>query len=487
MKNSQEKPLGGGTSIARWHQALHEYLEVVSAKPIDLEKHCFTKQFDFLTDKAPFVTAVTSRRAGKTTACAFDLLVTALNNSDVICLYITLARINASRIIWPILKQINRDYNLQGDANETTLSIKFPNGSTIYCSGAKDQREVDKFLGMPLKLVYIDEAQSFRSYLDDLIDRVLAPALLDHAGSLKLIGTPGPVPVGTFYNLCRSAEWAHHSWTFFDNPWIASKSGHSHEDLLGRELKRKGVSRDDPTIQREFFGQWVFDTESLVYRYDRNRNHFDSIPSGLSNFILGIDIGYDDADALAVLGSNDTEKATYLIEENVKAKQGITELVDAISVFQKRYDISKIVMDFGGLGKKIGEEIIRRYSIPVVAADKARKNEHIELFNDALRTSQFKAKETSRFAQDCMLMEWDHDKSTPERRVVSDRYHSDICDAVLYAWRESHSFSNTAPANKPKLYTPQWFKEEAEKMEAQAVEHFEEQERLLKGADNDLM
>lgn len=462
---------------------LNEYFERYHPLPIDLERECFAKQFNFLSDPSPFVTGLTSRRAGKTTACAFDLLCTALNSPGVICLYITLARVNASRIIWPILKQINLDYKLQGDINETTLSIKFPNDSIIYCSGAKDQRAIDKFLGLPLKLVYIDEAQSFRSYLDDLIDRVLAPALLDHAGSLKLIGTPGPVPIGTFYNLCRSAEWSHHSWTFFDNPWIASKSGQSHEQLLERELKRKGVTRDDPTIQREFFGAWVFDTESLVFKYDRNLNHYSEIPTNDKlNYILGIDIGFDDSDALAVLGYNDTSKTTFLIDEGIRAKQGITELVDQINQYTKRYEIHKIVMDFGGLGKKIAEEIIRRYGIPVQAAEKSRKHENIELFNDALRTGMFKAKHTSRFAQDCMLLEWDHDKSTPDRRVVSDRYHSDICDAVLYGWRESFSYANSAPETKPKPYTPLWYQAEAERMETEAEEHF----KKIEEADEEL-
>lgn len=481
MTVSSKKPSEESNTLKDLKKILLELKSVKSARKIDLSQECFPKQFGFLQDNRPFITGLTSRRAGKTTACAFDLLCTALSQPSIICLYITLARINASRIIWPILKQINHDFRLGGVPNETNLSITLPNKSIVYCSGAKDQREVDKFLGMPLKLVYIDEAQSFRSYLEDLIDRVIAPALLDHAGKLKVIGTPPPIPAGVFHKLCNSNEWSHHSWNFFDNPWIASKSGQTHQQLLDRELKRKGVTVDDPTIQREFFGRWESDVESLVYRYDRARNHYEKAPANLSNFVLGIDVGYDDADALAILGFSDTDKATYLIEEVVQAKQGISELVESIAALQKRYDIYKIVMDFGGLGKKIGEEIIRRHSIPVVAAEKARKFENIELFNDALRTSQFRAKESSRWAQDTLLIEWDSDKSTPERKVVSDRYHSDICDAVLYAWRESYSFTSERPIVPLKPYTDAWFKAEAERMEQEAEEHFKKLEDAQKG------
>lgn len=446
---------------------------------INLHSLCFPEQLRFLEDTSPFVTAVTSRRAGKTTACALDLLKTARSSSSVVVLYITLARINASRIVWPILKQLNHDNLFGGEINETNLSIRLPNKSIIYCSGAKDQREVDKFLGLPLKLVYIDEAQSFRPYLTDLIDRVLAPALLDHAGTIKVIGTPGALPVGPFWELAKHPQWSHHEWTFFNNPWLVTKSGFTHQALLDRELKRRGVSVNDPTIQREFFGKWVYDSDSLVFKYDSVRNDYVIAPQAKYTYILGIDLGFEDADALAIIGWNDTDKTTFLFDEQITQKQGLSELVQQIEAFRRKYDFAKIVMDMGGLGKKLGEEIIRRYQVPVQPAEKQRKYETIELFNDALRTGKFRARNTSRFAQDAMLMEWDLDKSTPERKVVSDRFHSDICDAVLYAWRESYSFTSEAVAEVPKYGSPAWAKREVEDMEEQAEDYF----RRLENSD----
>jgi hypothetical protein len=439
-----------------------------------VDKLCFPEQLDFLNDNSPFITAITSRRAGKTTACAIDLLRTAIYNSEVVVLYITLARVNASRIVWPMLKKFNQERMLGGIINETTLSIRFPNGSIVYCSGAKDNREIDKFLGMKFKLVYIDEAQKFRYYLFDLIDRVIAPALIDQAGKLKLIGTPGSIPNGPFWDLCTSEKWSHHHWTFFDNPHVITENGGiSHKEILERELNRKGVTTNDPTIQREFYGKWIHDSNSLVYCYDSAINHYDSLPQGKYNYVLGIDIGYEDSDALAVLGWNDTDKTTYLIEEKITAKQGITELIEQIEIFKSRYDIHKIVMDMGGLGKKIAEEIIRRYHISIQPAEKTRKFENIELFNDALRTNRFKAKNKSEFAQDCMLLEWDTDKSKPDRKVISDRFHSDICDAVLYAWRESYSFTSQMIQIEPKYGSSEWGKKEAIRMEEEAIEYFE--------------
>src|ERR1700753_2203232 len=164
-------------------EILQKVIDRFGKKSFSLESFLFDKQFEFVHDPHPFKTAVCSRRSGKTVACAAHLISTALSQPDINCLYITLSRSTAKKIIWTELKKINRDYNLGAIFNETDLFVKFPNASVIYVSGANDESEIDKFLGVPLKLCYIDECQSFRSYIRELIDRVIAPSLMDYAGS----------------------------------------------------------------------------------------------------------------------------------------------------------------------------------------------------------------------------------------------------------------------------------------------------------------
>jgi hypothetical protein len=93
-----------------------------------------------------------------------------------------------------------------------------------------------------------------------------------------------------------------------------------------------------------------------------------------------------------------------------------------------------MVMDAGALGKKIQDEIRRRHNIPMEAADKHRKHEFIKLLNDDLRTGRLKAYENSRFEQDSERSTWDY--TNPFKPKVNAGFHSDIHDAVLYAWRE---------------------------------------------------
>lgn len=442
----------------------------------------FPEQLKFIQDKSSNKIAVCSRRAGKTIACAADLIDTSLKNPGVVSLYITLSRNNAKKIIWREIKKINRDYALGGIENLSELSMTFPNNSIIYLSGAKDTNEIEKFRGLALKLVYIDEAQSFRAYIKELIDEVLAPALMDYAGTLVMIGTPPPIPTGYFCESFQNTNgWAKHHWTFWDNPYIVKKSKMPHQAMMDRELKRRGVTTEDASIQREWFGRFTLDSDALLLHYNISKNHFEALPNIMPkkfNYIMGIDLGFDDADAIAVLAWSDNEPTTYLIEEKVVAQQGLTELVDQIQVMQKKYDIHKIVIDQGGLGKKLAEEMRRRHGIPVQAADKARKMENIAFMNDALRTGRLKAKQESKFAQDTFLVEIDKQKSTPDKIKVSDKYHSDIIDAVLYAFRESPAYTYQAPARKPVPGSQEW-------LDAQDNEMFErEMQGFLKEKEN---
>ena len=445
----------------------------------NLSSYLFPEQLRFVQDESPNKLAVCSRRSGKTIACAAHLIHTAINNDGVVALYITLRRNNAKKIIWRELKKINKDYKLGGVENISELSISFPNNSIIYLSGAKDTNEIENFRGLALKLVYIDEAQSFREYLKELIDDVLAPALMDYAGTLCLIGTPGAIPIGYFHDCAESkgTTWSKHSWSFWNNPFIAHKSKLTHKQMLDRELKRRGVTVSDPSIQREWFGKWVLDSNSLLLHYNSLSNNFTSLPvitPNKYNYIMGIDLGFDDSDAIAVIAWSENSKVTYLVEEKVVSQQGLTELVEQINDMRARYDISKIVIDQGGLGKKLAEEVRRRHQIPVQPADKARKMENIAFLNDAMRTGRFMAGEASKFAQDSYLVEIDHDKSTPDRIKVSDKYHSDIIDAVLYAFKESPAFGYMPEPAKPAIGSKEWADAQSSAMFEAELEHYQE-------------
>jgi hypothetical protein len=455
---------------------VHAAKEAEAAPKFDLTQHLFPKQLEFVNDPAKRKSAVCSRRSGKSEACVGDLLNTCSTEPNINCAYITLTRVSAKKIIWRIIKRVLKDYKISvSKIDEGELSIEFTNGSMLYISGAKDSSEIEKFRGMSLRKVYIDEGQSFRPYIQELIDDIIDPATWDVDGTICLIGTPGAVPVGFFYDVTHSPGWSNHKWTIFDNPFIKLKSKKDPEEILAQTLKQRGVDRTDPSIQREFFGNWKPDSNSLVFRFDKNLNTTLSVPGKLT-YIFGIDLGYNDADAIAVIGYSYETNKVYLVEEFVKNKLGITDLVNEIERLRQKYEPVKMVMDAGALGKKIQEEIRTRHAIPVEAADKNRKFEFIELLNDDLRTGKFAALPKSRFEEDCLLVQWN--REDPTRPKVSDMYHSDICDAVLYAWREAKHYFKHEPIVEHHRDSDAY-------MDALEAKEAEELERKLAGHDQD--
>lgn len=421
---------------------LLEELKSRTAPKWNVDSILFDKQLKFVNDTSKYKAAVCSRRSGKSVSCAVDLLHSALTKPRSTLLYITLTRQNAKALVWKEIQRLDKDYNLNLNFNTTDLTITCPNESMIYCAGAVHEDEIEKFRGYSINKVYLDEAQSFKPWIERLINEVLSPATWDTDGQIVLIGTPGPMPSGYFYDITEGKKrsgWSNHKWTIFDNPHIQLKTGKSPKEILDADMALRGLTPTSPTYVREGLGQWVQDTDALVYRYNEKVNHFEELPPfDEMTYVIGIDIGYKDSDAISVVGFHKTKKKAYLVEEHVKSKQDITELTNEIRIFNARYNPIRMVIDAGGLGKKITEEIVRRHGINLEAAEKSRKLEFIELLNDDLRTARFMLKKTSHTVADYYRLEWD--LQTKEKRRISDKYHGDACDATLYAWRAGNHY-----------------------------------------------
>lgn len=404
----------------------------------------FPEQDAFINDTARYIDAQCSRRAGKTTGLAIRFFKTMEKHPKTGCIYLGLTLESAREILWPVLQEINDKYNLGCTFVESKLTMKHPNGSSLKLFGADMKNFIKRLKGRKYPGVGIDEAQDFGVHLQSLVDDVLTPSIADYSdGWLALTGTPGPVPQGYYFDVTQNKKYgySHHEWTILNNPHMPDPHGFIADICAKREWLP-----GNPTLLREYRNKWVLDQKSLWIQYDAKTNHYAELPKDYKwNYIMGVDIGFKDADAIAILAWSEQCNQTYLVEELITAKQGLTELVEQMEMMNKKYDISKVVMDEGGLGKKLAEEVRRRHGINVHPADKMRKQENVELLNDQLRMGRFKAKSASRFAQDSYIVQIDWDASSPNRIVIKKKPHSDIIDAVLYAFKESYSFTHQPP------------------------------------------
>jgi hypothetical protein len=421
-----------------------------------LEDYLFDKQLAFVKDPSPLKTAVCSRRSGKSIACAADLVDAALNTPECLSLYLTITSKRAKAILWPELRKINRLFKLGASENATELTLHFPNESIIALVGANTADQIDKYRGTALKKAYIDEAQSFRSHIRELCDDVLEPQLMDYAGDLILIGTPGPLRSGYFYECSvKNDLWSHHAWTFFDNPHIPIKSRKTHMELLDRVLKRRKVDINDPGIRREYFGEWTDDPKALLLHYSERLNH--ALLTGTDdnlNHIIGIRLSMDNDTCIVVLAWSATSPNTFLVEECTPKNQTLDGLDGEIRRCLAKYKVSCITVDPGDTGRDIVDAISLRYGISLSLVEPKERISNFVLLDNSLQNGTFKADKSSQFAEDCMLIERDAEKSTPGKLEING--HSNIVDAVLSAFRKSPAFAYMEPIKEPDPFFVDW-------------------------------
>lgn len=450
-------------------------LKAVQTKPIVLDPN-FPKQNAFVEDSSRFIDAQCSRRAGKTNGLAIRFFKTLEKHPKSQCIYLALTRDSARDIMWPVLQEIAEKHGIACKFLESRLTMVHPNGAKLILLGADMKNFIKRLKGRKFPGVGVDEAQDFGPHLQSLIDDVLTPSIADYEdGWLALTGTPGPVPQGFFFDVTHNRKYgySHHEWTLLENPYMPEPG-----KFLDELCKKREWDENHPTLLREYRNKWVLDVHSLWIRYKESINHFQELPDitpAKYHYIMGIDIGFNDADAIAVLAWSENSKTTYLVEEIITKKQGLTELVEQINYLQSKYDISKMVIDAGGLGKKLAEEMRRRHGIPVQDADKTRKQENVEFLNDALRLGRFKAKGASRFAQDSYLVQIDWEKSTADKIVIKKKPHSDIIDAVLYAFKESPAFAIEIAKKEPVRGSKEWAEQQSSELWESAVDHFSKQ------------
>jgi hypothetical protein len=431
-------------------EQLTQALRIMRARePFDAARLCYADQLAYIRSPAKRKVLRKTRRAGGTVGLATALLEDALKPPFANQLYVTSTLKNARRLVWPTLKKLNDKHACGGIANETEAFMRFPklpNEPIIYLGGAKDREEIDKIRGLEggLKRAAVDEVQAIRlSIMQSLVDDVIEPSLFDYDGRLELVGTPGPVCAGYFYDADKGANasaWEHFFLDMRRNPFLQKKSGKTATQILAELLARRKWQPDNPTFLREYCGEWVTDSGALALHYDsvRNRCEWMDAPVRGWRYIIVFDIGFDDADAIAVLGWAPNERKLRLVKEVITRKQGITPLGDQLKMLFGIYQPMHLVGDLGALGKKIGEELTQRWGLPVEAADKSRKAEHVALLDDALRTGHMLAPPDSRFAEDCAIVQWDADKKAKGVLEFDSAYHTDIGDAVLYGFRRAY-------------------------------------------------
>lgn len=436
-----------------------------------LVESLFPKQRAFVLDPSKRKAALCSRRAGKTSGEAVSLLLSALDRTVADVAYVGLTIGTAKRLMFRPLQRLNDQHSLGFEFNKADLTATAPNGNMIYMCGANTEEDTEKLRGFKLKKAVLDESASFRVHMRYLIEEVLEPTLIDTDGTLELIGTPSANPIENYFHKATSETsegFSVHRWTILDNPFIPHA-----KDWLAKYRERKGWDESHPIYRREWMGEWTMDGDTLVYKYRRDRNHFDNLPDHKLMHVMGVDLGFDDAFTICVLGFSEETRRCYVVHQFKKSGLLPSQMAEKIQEVRAKFSPISIVADHGGLGKAICMEFQTRYSIPLKPAEKTQKRAYIELLNGDLLSGMLRIQDGTPLANEMKMLQWDPDR--PEKE--DERTPNDMCDSALYAWREAkHYLGKDRDPEIPKD-TPAYWNQYAKDLEEKEMEEFASQTR----------
>lgn len=406
-----------------------------------LVKQFYDRQRDIILDCNKFrkIIAITSRRTGKTTMnaglCVFECLTP---NSNVA--YINLTFSNAIQQIFDMIIDYADSIGFQVSFKSKSEGIiRFNNGSRIKIAGNSNNSEADKLRGFNCRLAIIDEIGHQRN-IDYLVDEILVPQMADYADStLVLTGTPSRIPNHFSTRIFQGDnEYKKYHFTMLDNPFIPNP-----RKLIEEEAASKGMGINTPFIQREYFGEFVADTEAIVFKnyktYKEIPDLTDFNPIGIN---IGGDYGYKDYNGIVTVIYN-KEKAIVLKEDKFN-KANVSKIIErmlnhydyAISLTKKYgWNIPvKIYADYNE--ESITKELMIKYKVPAFNCYKYDKTYAIEKMAEMSRTGRLLVPENGLCADEMDRTLYDRDPKTDAIiSELSSDYHPDILMALLYASR----------------------------------------------------
>lgn len=431
---------------------------------------CFPEQLEFIKDTSTRKAMFVSRRSGKSYTDGIYLLHEALKYPNCKFLYLSLSKDSAINILYnDILKSICDKLKIKNQWIARTCTLTLDNGSTIRLSGLDaSPTEKNKLLGGRYRLVIIDEAQGITQDLEEIITAKLQPAVADYilkgGGTIALSGTPSnhrgnhywykitkPISQGP-----REPGWTVHTWNSSQNIYMKDQLAKQLADL---DQKYNGQSyRETNWFRQEYLCEWVIEDTAKVYKYDpiKNNLHQDdmlirSIRDNVNNewsYVLGIDIGWEDACAFVVGAFSRTNPNFYLVESVKKNHIIISTVAQMIKDLRVKYKFISMVIDTGGSGKIAVEEIKKTHQLPLKPAIKTEKEAMIARMNSDFITDNIRVIESSN--RD-LIKEWqelivDEKAALRGEFKEKEKFQNHLCDAALYCFRESKHYRSQAQA-----------------------------------------
>jgi hypothetical protein len=225
---------------------------------------------------------VAGRRFGKTFLSTGELLKAAIGGKHRNCWYISPTYKASKEIAWDMLIHTIPD-EYMAKTNETALTIKLINGSTISLKGAEKPNHLR---GRALDFVVLDEFADMRP---ETWSEVIRPSLSDRGGSALFIGTPKGR--NHFYDLWAKgvdgAEgWESYQFTTLDGGQVSQP-----------EIDQAQADLDQRTFDQEYRAEFVTYAGLIYYNFDRSASVVKASDNG-GVLHIGMDFNIDPMSAV---------------------------------------------------------------------------------------------------------------------------------------------------------------------------------------------
>lgn len=442
-----------------------------------IEAELFDRQLEFYRDPSPLRSVRCTRRAGKTEgAAARDHLADLEKFPGDLSVYCCPTLPQALGNVQAVLDGVARRLGLpvRHTQEEGQHYWAHENGARLWVTGCDNLRQAQKFRGKKYRKFKIDEGGAWPSELLEYVVREsVGPALSDYGGTLDILGTPGPLPVGYWHDvdtgLGAEVRWSSHTWSVLDNPYHRYYQA---EELISAEVVEPlfGGDATNPQFLREWRGMWAADENALIYRPSRERNYFDddgniaglpSMPTDPAirwHYVLGVDFGWHDKFTLTVTASRPGFREVWFLESHGASGQEIGDMERGIRRVLARYPINRIVCDTAGGGKVLTESLSSALDIPLEAAPKREKAIWARALGSAILsgTAMFHSRNCRELLSEYSVLAWNEDRDDHSPLCVDD-----CADSALYSWRCHPQFERWEQ-EPPKPGTPEALQQWAE-------------------------
>lgn len=357
--------------------------------------------------------------------------------------------------------------------NGTDKCWKFPEGATLSFGYLDSPQDHTRYQSSAFQFVGFDELTHFRErqyrYLFSRLRKLASSDI-----PLRMRGATNPGGTGHDWVKRRFAipDTVDFSRVYNNAGRVFVPARLDDNPHLDAESYEQALSELDATQLAQLkSGQWVRDTEGLVYReFDPCllRATLPELVAGETwKRILACDFGVTNATAFVQLAFNRYVREVYAERSEQWTEKSPGEAAElAIEWGKDCGGYEQVIGDVGGLGKAFQKEWMSRFRLPMTPADKTSKLGFIKLLNGDMKAQKLLFIEGANLdlCENLGSLSWADESATRENPDQPNH----LPDALLYGWRGSRHFAAKDAPSVPAYGSAEWVKRQTDDERAQA-------------------